>query len=154
MACLGGIGMSSRIIERHCVICVDDEPAILSALRRALRTEPYETLTTESPGDALRWVNTREVSLIITDQRMPEMEGTELLQEVSRRSPNTARIILTAYPGPTMSEPRLSRRLECMISKPWDSAMLRRTIRQLLRERELDQRQEEDATADPIAGGD
>lgn len=142
--------MSSRIIERHCVICVDDEPAILSALRRALRLEPYETLTTESPGDALRWVNTREVSLIITDQRMPGMEGTELLQEVSRCSPNTARIILTAYPGPTMSgNPAVRRRLECMISKPWDSGMLRRTIRQLLRERELDQQQEEETRREP-----
>ena len=141
--------MTSRIIERHCVICVDDEPAILSALRRALRTEPYETLTTESPGDALRWVHTREVSLIITDQRMPGMEGTELLQKVSRCSPTTARIILTAYPGPTISDPKIRRRMECMISKPWDSGMLRRTIRQLLKERELDQQQEEETKKEP-----
>jgi DNA-binding NtrC family response regulator len=133
----------SRLIERHCVVCVDDEPAILAALRRSLRAEPYETLTTPSAEDALRWVSTREVSLIITDQRMPGMQGNELLDEVSRCSPSTARIMLTAYAGATMSDPRVRRRLECMISKPWDSAMLRRTIRQLLRERELDQRQEE-----------
>jgi response regulator RpfG family c-di-GMP phosphodiesterase len=133
----------NRIIERHCVVCVDDEPAILAALRRSLRQDPYDVLTTLSPEDALRWVGSREVSLVISDQRMPGMQGTELLEEVSRRSPSTARIILTAYPGETVATPGLRRRLECMISKPWDTAMLRRTIRQLLMERELDARQEE-----------
>lgn len=133
----------NRMIERHVVVCVDDEPAILSALKRSLRWEPYELLTTDSPENALRWVGSREVSLVITDQRMPLMEGTELCEEISRRSPSTARIILTAYPGDTMSSPGLRRRTECMISKPWDHMMLRKTIRQLLGERELDQRAEE-----------
>ncbi|MBV8878407.1 MAG: response regulator [Planctomycetaceae bacterium] len=133
----------NRVIERHCVVCVDDEPAILAALRRSLRLEPYDVLTTESPEDALRWISTRDVSLIITDQRMPGMQGTELLEEVSRSSPSTARIILTAYPGAAYSTPGLRRWLECMISKPWDSGMLRRTIRHLLWEREMDLAQEE-----------
>lgn len=133
----------NRIIERHCVVCVDDEPAILAALRRSLRREPYDLLTTNRAKDALHWVSTREVSLIITDQRMPGMQGTELLEEVSRSSPSTARIILTAYPGATVAVPGLRRRLECMISKPWDSGMLRRTMRELLWEREMDARQEE-----------
>ncbi|HLY10173.1 MAG TPA: response regulator [Planctomycetota bacterium] len=133
----------NRMIERHCVICVDDEPAILAALKRSLRQEPFDLLTTVSADDALHWVSTREISLIITDQQMPGMQGTELLEHVSRRSPSTARIILTAYPGATASTPGLRRWLECMVSKPWDSGMLRRTIRQLLWEREMDTRQEE-----------
>jgi response regulator RpfG family c-di-GMP phosphodiesterase len=133
----------NRTIERHVVVCVDDEPAILSALRRSLRSEPYELLTTESPQSALKWVWTRDVSLVITDQRMPGMEGTELLEEVVRRSPSTARIILTAYPGDTITKPRLRSWTECMISKPWDNIMLRKTIRQMLGERELDLAQEE-----------
>ena len=132
----------NRLIERHVVVCVDDEPAILSALRRSLRSENYEILTTESPEHALRWVGTRDVSLVITDQRMPLMAGTELLEEVSRRSPSTARIILTAYSGDTMS-PGLRHWTECMVSKPWDNTMLRKIIKQLLDERELDQRDEE-----------
>ena len=133
----------NRLIERHVVVCVDDEPEILSALRRSLRTEDYEILTTDSPEHALRWVGTRDVSLVITDQKMPLMAGTELLEEISRRSPSTARIILTAYPGDTIGSPGLRHWTECMISKPWDNRMLRRTIKQLLDERELDQRDEE-----------
>ena len=134
----------NRLIERHVVVCVDDEPAILSALRRSLRSENYEILTTESPEHALRWVGTRDVSLVITDQRMPLMAGTELLEEVSRRSPSTARIILTAYAGDTMS-PGLRHWTECMVSKPWDNRMLRKVIKQLLGERELDQRAEDES---------
>ena len=130
-------------MERHRVVCVDDEEAILSALRRALRSEPYEVLTTPDPERALRWVSTRAVSLIITDQRMPDMEGTELLAEVSRRSPTTARLILTAYPGVIVSRPGVRGDTECMISKPWDSGMLRKTIRELLRDRDLDRAEEE-----------
>jgi len=138
----------NRVIERPCVVCVDDEPAILAALRRALRQEPYDVLTTESPQDALRMISTRDVSLVITDQRMPGMQGTDLLAEVSRNSPSTARIILTAYPGAAFATPGLRRWLECMISKPWDSGMLRRTIRQLLRERQMDLAHEEVALSE------
>lgn len=137
--------MTTRMIERHVVVCVDDEQAILSALRRSLRREPYDVLTTADPEDALRWVQTRDVSLVITDQRMPDMLGTDLLEEVTRRSPTTARIILTAYPGATAATPRLRHRTECMISKPWDGTMLRQTIRRLLLDRELDDRHQEDA---------
>jgi response regulator RpfG family c-di-GMP phosphodiesterase len=125
-----------RETERPVVVCVDDEPAILSAIRRSLRAEPYELLTTESPESALEWLRSRDVSLVITDQRMPGMAGTELLEEVLKRSPSTARILLTAYPGSTAATPGLSDWTECMISKPWDSVMLRKTIRQLLGDRE------------------
>ena len=125
-----------RETERPVVVCVDDEPAILSALRRSLRAEPYELLTTESPESALEWLRSRDVSLVITDQRMPGMAGTELLEEVLKRSPSTARILLTAYPGSTASESGVGDWTEVMISKPWDSVMLRQTIRQLLGDRE------------------
>jgi response regulator RpfG family c-di-GMP phosphodiesterase len=137
-----------RTLSRHVVLCVDDEPEILSALRRSLRFEPYEVLTTERPEHALHWINSREVSLVITDQRMPGMEGTELLEEVLRRSPSTARIILTAYPGNTITTPGLRHWTECMISKPWDNLMLRKTIRQLLSDRELDRAAEEEFGGD------
>ncbi len=140
----------NRLIERHVVVCVDDEPAILSALKRALRHEPYEVFITEQPERALKWVTTRDVSLIISDQRMPAMKGIDLLEEVSKRSPSTARVMLTAYPGEAAATPGVRSRLECMISKPWDASMLKRTIRQLLLERELGERVERDETTTRI----
>jgi len=107
----------------------DEENTSLAAIQRSLREEPYEVLATREPEQALEWVNTRNVSAVITDQRMPTMAGTELLQAVSRRSPATVRIILTAYAGPTLRKPGLGGVVECVIAKPWDEEMLRRAIR-------------------------
>lgn len=123
--------------DRHVVVCVDDEPAVLAALRRSLRNEPYQVLTTSRPEEALQWVGTLDVSLVVSDQRMPERLGTDLLGDVLLRSPGTSRVILTAYAGGTAKIPGLRQTVDCMISKPWDTQMLKGTIRELLRHREL-----------------
>lgn len=120
------------------MVFVDDEPEVLSALKRSLRLEPYQVLTTSRPEEALRWVRSRDVSAVISDERMPGTTGTELLAKVAKRSPSTARIILTAYAAPTAQVPRLRYSIECLIGKPWDDAMLRRTLRDFLSERERD----------------
>lgn len=122
-------------MEIPLVVCVDDEPAILSALRRALRGEPYRVATTGDPGTALAWVAAGDVHLVISDQRMPSMLGSELLDEVRRLSPRTAGLILTAYPGDAAGSTS-----DFLLAKPWDDAPLKRTIRKLLagvEEREL-----------------
>ena len=124
--------------ERHMVVLVDDDPEVLKSLRRSLAREPYLVLTTNRPRQALKWVESLEVSAVVSDERMPDMSGSELLARVSDRSPATARIILTGYAGPTARLPRLRQSIECMIAKPWDDAMLRRALREFLFEREWD----------------
>jgi response regulator RpfG family c-di-GMP phosphodiesterase len=126
----------NRLKERHVVVVVDDEPGVLSALRRSLRNEPYQVLATDRPEQALRWVESLDVSAVVSDQRMPDMSGTELLEKVAERSPATARIILTAYAGQTSATPGLRQSIECMIAKPWDDRMLKRALREFLSERE------------------
>jgi len=128
-----------RLRERHVVVLVDDEPEVLSALRRSLRREPYQVLSTSRPGEALRWIESIDVSAVVSDERMPEMTGTELLSRVTARSPATSRIILTAYGGEVARVPNLRRSIECVIAKPWDDAMLRSALREFLFERELEE---------------
>jgi DNA-binding response OmpR family regulator len=122
--------------RKHVVVCVDDEPQILSSLRRLLRNEPYEVLTTERADEALEWVERKDVSVLISDQRMPEIQGTQLLEEVFRRSPVTARIILTGYPGSTVRIQGLKQGIQLLVYKPWEDESLKRTIRRLLHDRE------------------
>jgi PAS domain S-box-containing protein len=117
------------------VLVVDDEPEILEALRRLLRREPYELLTTESPSQALEWIRQGRIDLLIADERMPGMRGTDLLEQVRDCSPGTVRIILTAYPGSATLDYGLSQAVEWLISKPWNDDALRLTIRQLLEDR-------------------
>jgi DNA-binding NtrC family response regulator len=136
--------------ETQVVICIDDDPPVLSAIRRLLRHEPYEVLTTEDPEEVLRIVSSREVALVIADQRMPRMLGTELFKAVRQKSPGTACVILTGHAdlsdiAGAMNEGAVDR----LIRKPWDDSDFRKLIRQL-----LDQKKEEVAAPEiPGHGG-
>jgi response regulator RpfG family c-di-GMP phosphodiesterase len=120
----------------HTVLIVDDEPEVLKALRRLLDREPYDLVTTDRPGLALEWMGRKTISLAISDQMMPEMGGDEFLEEVWNRSPLTARLLLTGYPERVQQIPKSRRCLLQVMTKPWDEYQLKRTIRNLLRERE------------------
>jgi DNA-binding NtrC family response regulator len=123
--------------EVHVVIAVDDEPAVLASLKRLLRREPYTLLTTQDPGQVLAWVSNQDVSLVICDQRMPKMLGTELLEAVAERSPTTARVLFTGFPGSTVLLRGMKEGLQLLLYKPWNNEALRRMIRFILHEREM-----------------
>jgi CheY-like chemotaxis protein len=124
--------------RRHKVILVDDDPAVLASLRRLLRREPYDVLSTAWPELALQWIEKGGVSLMVVDQRMPGMCGTELAERVRARSPRTIRVMLTAYPGNTTVQHGLARDIQWLISKPWNDDAFRLTLRQLLHHSEAE----------------
>jgi len=125
---------------RHLVVCVDDELPILKAIERLLRDEPYELLSTQSPKEALDWVESRDVSLVIADYRMPEITGDDHLEAVSTASPKTQRILFTGYPGETMILRGLGQGLYSLVVKPWNDEKLKELIRKALQDRENAQR--------------
>lgn len=114
------------------VVCVDDEPQILSALTRLLREEPIELWTTADPEEALDWVRTEDVALLIADYRMPRMSGTTLLQIAKASSPRTRRMMLTGYPGESMVIAAGSTGLMDLVGKPWDDDSLKSIVREKL----------------------
>lgn len=132
-------GTVPRLTRKHVVVAVDDEVQILATLRRLLRREPYELVTTDSPEEALKWVQERDVSLLIVDERMPGMKGMDLIQAVREKSPRTTRVMLTAYPNSGMILERVKQGFHRLITKPWNDADLKRTIRELLYDRELEE---------------
>ncbi len=85
------------------VLFVDDDPAILVTFPRMLRREPYEIIVAESAVKALAILDSRSVEVVVTDQQMPGMRGTELLARVHERYPSTVRIILTGEPGTSVT---------------------------------------------------
>src|ERR1051326_2049510 len=89
----GSMGSTRANPRKPLLVCVDDDPEILRALRRVFRTEPWEVLTTEHPAQVLQWICDRQVDLIIADQRMPDMNGSDLLEVVQDYSPGTACVI-------------------------------------------------------------
>ncbi len=89
----GGDGAAHSCLS---ILLVDDEARILSALHRLLH-ETYYVEKTDSPEEALRRLQQKEFALLITDQRMPIMEGTELCARAADVAPETKRVILTGY---------------------------------------------------------
>ena len=82
--------------QKHNILVVDDEPRIVELLRRELgRT--YRVFTATSGAEALQIMEKESIVLVISDQKMPEMNGTELLKRIVEQSPDTVRILLTGY---------------------------------------------------------
>ncbi|MCA3858609.1 MAG: response regulator, partial [Burkholderia sp.] len=79
------------------ILLVDDEPNVLSALRRVFRPAGYDILTAESGEAALGILASTDVDLIVSDMRMPHMSGAEFLARARVLYPDTMRILLTGY---------------------------------------------------------
>ncbi len=127
---------------QHTILAVDDEPANLRMVERLLRKD-YRVLTAGGGEEALEILKREEVSLIVTDQRMPGMTGTDLLRESMQTSPDTVRIILTGYTDTdTLIDAINTSRVYKFVSKPWDPMQLKQTIEEALRdyEKQLEQK--------------
>lgn len=125
---------AEAIADRRSVLVVDDEWRILSALRRTLRSEGYEVLTAETVEEALRVLDERCVDIVLSDHKMPGMTGVQLLAEVARRCPSAARMLITGWTEEIPRE-QLERFGICaLITKPWDDARLKQTLRRALQE--------------------
>lgn len=119
---------------KEIILVVDDEPANLRMLERLLRKE-YTVLAATSGVVALELLKAHEVSLIITDQRMPEMNGTELLRQSMSINPEAAKIILTGHSDiEALIDAINSSRLHKYVSKPWDPVQLKEVVQNAVRE--------------------
>jgi len=114
------------------ILFVDDEPDILSALRRCFRHEAYVLYTALGPAEGLSWLERASVDLVLCDDRMPGMTAADFLLEARKRSPRTCRGILTGFPSETLVRGGLEGVADAVLCKPWDDRWLRESIRGLL----------------------
>lgn len=82
--------------QRARVLFVDDEERIVKLLHMIFR-QKYEVLTASDGQKALELVKNQKIDVVVSDQRMPRMQGHELLAEVKKVSPHTVRVLLTGY---------------------------------------------------------
>jgi response regulator RpfG family c-di-GMP phosphodiesterase len=115
------------------VLLVDDEESILNSLRRLLRGQPYELLLATSGAQALEVMEQHSIDLVMTDARMPNMDGATLLAHIHRLYPTTTRILLTGYADmPTIIKAINEGKIHRYISKPWNDEEMLLTLRQAL----------------------
>lgn len=107
-------------MENRTVLFVDDEEKILRSLKRGLLDEPYNTLFASSGKEALEILKQKEVHIIVTDMRMPEMSGLELLKTVKQEYPHIVRMVLSGYTQVTTLLTAINKgKIFKFITKPW-----------------------------------
>ena len=120
--------------DRKTLLVVDDEPGIRSALNRTLRRDGYHILTAEGGAEALEVLAVNPVQVVISDQRMPGMSGTEFLNTVRQLHPDTVRIILSGYTDLDVVTESVNRgAVFKFLTKPWDDEALREQVRDAFR---------------------
>lgn len=122
------------------VLCVDDEPNILSALRRLLRPAGYRVLVADGGAAALEIMASEPVDMVVSDMRMPHMTGAEFLGLVKDRWPDAVRVLLTGYADMASTVDAINRgEIYRYVTKPWVDSDLLLTLRQGLERKGLQQ---------------
>ena len=116
--------------DKPCIIFIDDEERIVRSLAILFKSS-YRVVATTNPREVLDVVKRERVHVVVSDQRMPEVAGVDLLREVRVLSPLTMRILLTGYSDlaaivGSINDGEIFR----FLSKPWDPLEFRSTIEQ------------------------
>jgi response regulator RpfG family c-di-GMP phosphodiesterase len=126
--------------NEHTLLLVDDEKAITRALHRLFRKEGYQILTAESGAEGLVLLHqqTKPVSMIISDQRMPEMNGAQFLEKAKAIAPEAIRYLLTGYSDLDAVIQAVNKgEIHRYLTKPWNDDDLILQVRQSLEHHEL-----------------
>lgn len=125
------------------ILCVDDEPNILASLRRMFRKENYRVLCAGSGADGLGLLEQDAVDIVISDMRMPEMDGVEFLERVRHRWPATLRLLLTGQADVESTIGAINRgEIYRYITKPWNEHALLLVVRDALERQALGREKE------------
>ena len=131
--------MDEPLATKPAVLLVDDEESILNSLRRLLRSQPYDVVLATSGAQALEIMATRPIDLVMSDARMPGMDGATLLAEVHRLYPGARRILLTGYADLTTIVKAINDgQIHRYISKPWNDEELQLILQQTLEHQRLE----------------
>ena len=118
---------------------VDDEANILSALKRLFRPFGYRIFTAESGAQGLEIMAREHVDLVISDMRMPEMNGAQMLEKIREKWPETIRILLTGYAEIDATIDAINKgQIYRYISKPWEDNDITMTVKHALERKFLE----------------
>ena len=129
----------SEAIASPTLLFVDDEPGILSSLRRLFRPHGYRIFIAEGGAAGLEILEKEHIDLVISDMRMPEMDGAAFLKEVRSRWPKVMRILLTGYADITSTVAAINQgEIYRYISKPWDDSEIVTIVREAIERQSLE----------------
>ena len=115
-------------MQKPKIAFIDDEPRILRSLKMHFR-QSHDVFITTDASELMKYVSEHDVQVVISDQRMPDKQGTEVLRDIKAASPNTIRILLTGYADlnavmDSVNEGEIYR----YITKPWQNDELKQIV--------------------------
>ncbi|HEV8315693.1 MAG TPA: response regulator, partial [Burkholderiaceae bacterium] len=130
-----------QTVARYRVLLVDDEPNVLSALKRVFRQENYEIVTAANGSEALIALKTQAFHVVISDFMMPGMDGGEVLRQVRALQPDSIRMMLTGHAdvGAVVAAVKAGAVYKFML-KSWNDDDLRVTVALAIEQHELVQK--------------
>ena len=138
---------------KHTLLLVDDDEDVLHGLARLLREQPYRIYTAKSADEAIWVLKSREIDVVVTDEKMPGRSGTELLAWAAEYYPDVMRIMLTGVPTVETAVGAINRgAVYQFFTKPCDDVELAVAIRTAMEER--DRRRRERLLIESAAKGD
>lgn len=120
------------------ILFVDDERAILSSLRRIFRSSSYKVHVACSGAEGIELLEKNDIDLVVSDMRMPEMDGAALLSTVAERWPSTERMLLTGYSELSSAIDAINQgKISRYLTKPWDDSEIVTCVEQTLQNKRL-----------------
>jgi signal transduction histidine kinase len=128
------------IAPRTSVLVVDDEESVATTIQAILKMDGHDVTAVTSGTDAVRLLNERQYDVVLTDLRLGDMDGVDILREVQRTSPDTAAIMLTGYASLESAVAALRSGAYDYLMKPSDVEELRATVNRAIERRALRRR--------------
>src|ERR671930_2431467 len=123
-----------------CVLVVDDEPSVATTIGAILRMDGHDVVSATTGAEALRLLNERQFDVVLTDLRLGDMDGVEVLREVQRTAPDAHAIMLTGYASLESAVAALRSGAYDYLMKPSDVEELRATVNRAIERRRLRRR--------------
>jgi len=122
--------------EKKRILIVDDDEAILNSLRDILQEKGYEVVTAKTGREAIKMSEAQYFDLALLDIKLPDIEGTELLTEMHKKTPSMMKIMITGYPSLENAVEALNLGADAYVMKPIDNDKLLKIMEEKLREQE------------------
>ncbi|MBF0321186.1 MAG: response regulator, partial [Nitrospirae bacterium] len=117
---------------RRTILCVDDEQDILDSMYDTLK-EHYNVKLANNAADALRILQEEDIAVVISDQRMPSMTGSELFAEIHKIKPHCKKILLTAYMDIRAAMDAINKgAVNKYLTKPWNNEEIIEIVHELV----------------------
>lgn len=123
-----------------CILVVDDEQSVATTIEAILRLDGHDVVAVTSGADAIRLLGERQFDVVLTDLRLADIDGIEILKEVQRTAPETAAIMLTGYASLESAIAALRSGAYDYLLKPSDVEELRATVNRAIERRQLRRR--------------